>query len=156
MQYVLLTDDGHCEEDLPDLAEAEGLAEQYSAGKVVDDITGKELGAEATIRGRLEELKGFREKPVYEYMRRDEAQRRGIKVLGTRWVDKRKGDALRSRLVAQDFAFKKKGDQGNEVDYFAPTPPLVASRYVVSRTASDGMGSRTSRRLLCLDKKGHF
>ena len=66
---------------------------------------------------------------------RSEAARRGIPVIGTRWIDVNKGDQtkpnLRSRLVAQEFAA---GDPRE--DLFAGTPPLFAARMLVSQVVS--------------------
>ena len=140
------TDDQPCPNDVCE--EYEPAFEKGVTGRFVDDITGKVLQPELVRAGRDEELRGFYNKPVYHIIVRVEAKRRGLKILGTRWVDKLKGSKVRSRLCAQDFNFGKRGD---DVDLFAPTPPLVAARYVVSRTASCGWGRRTRRRLLSLD-----
>ena len=53
------------------------------------------------------------------------------KFVKTRWVQTAKGDEVRCRFVAQEFA---KGDPRE--DLFAGTPPLFAARLLVSRTAS--------------------
>ena len=98
-------------------------------------------------------MSGFHSKPVPDSLSRAEAKRRGIKILGTRWVDKLKGAEVRSRLCAQDLNF---GKRGNDVDVFALTPPPVAARCVASRTASCGWGWRTWRRLMSLDFKKAF
>ena len=70
---------------------------------------------------------------VSEYMRREEARSRG-KVVGVRWVGSMKGSEVKSRLVAQEFA----SQQGDRDDIFAATPPLMASKDVISDTASRG------------------
>ena len=101
--FAKATDDDHCSRDLPD----EDLV--IVDGRFVDDITGQALKPELVRAGRLEELKGFESNPVYVVITREEARRRGLNVLGTRWVDKQKGDEVRSRLCAQDFNFGKKG-----------------------------------------------
>ena len=53
------------------------------------------------------------------------------KFVKTRWVQTAKGDEVRCRFVAQEFA---KGDPRE--DLFAGTPPLFSARLLVSRTAS--------------------
>ena len=51
---------------------------------------------------------------------------RGVKVIGTRWVDVNKGDErqpnYRSRLVAKEIR------TGGPQEYFAVMPPLAALR----------------------------
>ena len=81
---------------------------------------------------RKDELKTFKEMEVYEYAKRSDVTAKG-KVVGTRWLDSLKGGKMKARLVAQEFA---KGS--NRDDIFAATPPLMASRFVVSDTASRG------------------
>ena len=56
---------------------------------------------------------------------------RAGKFVKTRWVQTVKGDDVRCRLVAQEFAH---GDPRE--DLFAGTPPLFAARLLVSRTAT--------------------
>ena len=58
-------------------------------------------------------------------------QDREGKFVKTRWDQTVKGDDVRCRLVAKEFA---KGDPRE--DLFAGTPPLFAAKMVVSRTAS--------------------
>ena len=88
---------------------------------------------------------------VYEYLRREEAASRGKKV-GVPWVDSLKGTIVKSRLVAQEFA----SEQGNRNDIFAATPPLMASKYVISNTASRGRSGMTSIRISVMDVKRAF
>ena len=71
----------------------------------------------------------------------------GGKVIGVRWVDVAKNGGVRSRLVCQDFNTDKK--HGDEM--FAPTRPLVASRWCVSRMASQGLYGSGLQRLMALD-----
>ena len=63
---------------------------------------------------------------------REDAMQDGTgKFVKTRWVQTAKGDEVRCRFVAQEFA---KGDPRE--DLFAGTPPPFAARLLVSRTAS--------------------
>ena len=61
-------------------------------------------------------------KGVWVKMLRSEVRSRGIRIVGTRWLDINKGgeevENYRSRLVAKDF------NQGKEEGIFAATPPL--------------------------------
>ena len=56
------------------------------------------------------------------------------KIGGTRWVFVKKGDKVRCRLVAQEFAGNDKRE-----DLYAGTPPLSATRYVLSDSVSRGV-----------------
>ena len=70
-------------------------------------------------------------------------------------MDKKKGDVVRSRLVAQDFNHTE-GKQGPD-KLFAATPPLIAARHSVSRSAScSDFPRRLRRRLMTLDSDKAF
>jgi len=98
-----------------------------------DDVTGEILDPKEVIKARLKEVTYIRQKDVYKKITRREALRRGIKIVGTRWIDVNKGDAEnpnhRSRLVAKEF------NNGKEDGIFAATPPLEALRLLVSDAA---------------------
>ena len=98
---------------------------------------------------------GFERRGVYDLVSREWAEEQGLSILGTRWVDKRKGNRVRSRLCVQDFNFRK-GKAGPD-DLFAPTPPLVAARYTASRAATGPRFPRRLRRqLMALDFEKAF
>ena len=73
-------------------------------------------------------------KEVWQPISRDEARRRGWKVVKTRWIDINKGDEdtpnYWSRLVAKEF------NDGAGEGLFASTPPLEALRFLISETAT--------------------
>ena len=58
---------------------------------------------------------------------------------------------VRSRLVAQEFARGKTPE-----DMYAPTPSLIATRWLVSEAASQGMRGPGSVRMMALDFKRAF
>ena len=119
-------------------------------GSYIDDISGESLNPAQVKAARKDELKTFKEMEVYEYAKRSDVTAKG-KVVGTRWLDSLKGGKMKARLVAQEFA---KGS--NRDDIFAATPPLMASRFVVSDTASRGKEGNTSRRIAIFDVKRAF
>ena len=72
------------------------------------------------------------------------------RIVGTRWVFVKKGDKVRCRLVAQEFAGSDKRD-----DLYAGTPPLAATRYLLSDSVS--RGRRNGRgKLMVIDVKRAF
>jgi len=73
------------------------------------------------------------------------------KIVGTRWVFVKKGDKVRCRLVAQEFAGSDKRE-----DLYAGTPPLSATRYLLSDSVSRGREARYSRKLVVVDVKRAF
>ena len=94
------------------------LADQW------DEVTGKPLDKEQVIAGRMKELGKFQERQVYvPHLREEAMQDEGGKFVKTRWVQTEKGEEVRCRLVAQEFAH---GDPRD--DLFAGTPPLFAAR----------------------------
>ena len=78
------------------------------------------------------------------------------KIVGVRWVETDKGvpgkPKVRSRLVAQEFATE--ADPMGEL--FAPTPPLAATRWIMSGAASRGKHGPGEERLMLLDFKKAF
>ena len=129
-------------DNLHDAEETEGL--------YIDDVNGGELSKEKVAEPRKCELRTFRDMNVYTYVRREEAQSRG-KIHGVRWVDSLQGGIVKSRLVAQEFA-----SGGDRDDFFAATHPLMASKFVLSDTASRNTVGATSRRLCVLDVNRAF
>ena len=76
----------------------------------------------------------MREMHVWDKVTREQAhQDPEGKVVGTRWVFVKKGDKVRCRLVAQEFAGSDKRE-----DLYAGTPPLAATRYLLSDSVSRG------------------
>jgi len=126
--------------------------ENLASGYFIDDSTGVKLSDRLVLEGRALEMKTFQEMKVYEYVRRDEFKRNGVgKIVGVRWVDIMKGNIVRSRLVAQEFAGKEERD-----DLFAATPPLSATKYILSEVASRSCSRTNSWRAMVLDVKRAF
>ena len=99
-----------------------------------DDVTGAALDPKEVQRARLEEIEYIHRKGVYQRIRRQDALKKGIKILRTRWVDVNKGDSIntnhRGRFVAMAFNTSK-------VDgLFASTPPLEALKVLISCAAT--------------------
>ena len=63
----------------------------------------------------------------------------------------KKGDKVRCRLVAQEFAGSDKRE-----DLYAGTPPLSATRYLLSDSVSRGRRERFRRKLMVVDVKRAF
>ena len=88
---------------------------------------------------------------MYEVVPRSSTGR-GSKLIGIRWVETDKSvpgkPKVRSRLVCQEFARGHTPD-----DMFAPTPPLVATRWLLSELASQGRQRPGDQRLMVLDFK---
>ena len=106
-----------------------------------DENTGKPLDHAKVKKGDEKELEKLKGRGVYEYASRSEAQ--SGKLIKTRWVRTEKGQDVRSRFVAQEFAA---GDPRD--DLFASTPPLFAARQVVSLAA---VSRKRMWSLMCLD-----
>ena len=99
-----------------------------------DDVTGAALDPKEVQRACLKEIEYIHRKGVYQKIRRQDALKKGIKILRTRWVDVNKGDSIntnhRSRFVAMEFNTSK-------VDgLFASTLPLEALKMLISCAAT--------------------
>ena len=69
-------------------------------------------------------------------------------IVGTRWVFVKKGDKVRRRLVAQEFAGSDKRE-----DLYASTPPLAATRYLLSDSVSRGRRSKRGKLMVVAVKR---
>jgi hypothetical protein len=95
----------------------------------------------------------MRKMHVWDHVPRSEVVQAGHKIVGTRWVYVDKGDQVRCRLVAQEFAGRDKRE-----DLYAGTPPIAATRYLLSNTVSRyrKVGIPLSRKLMVLDIRRAF
>ena len=92
---------------------------------------------------------------MYQRIRRQDALKKGIKILRTWWVDVNKGDSIntnhRSRFVAMEFNTSK-------VDgLFASTPPLEALKMLISCAATQAGDSVKEEVMMVNDvARAHF
>lgn len=116
-----------CEEKIPLPEELEDTAQQWW---YYDDISGKVLDTELVQKARMDEIKIIQGFPVWEKIPRSKMPK-GVKTIGTRWVDVNKQDEenplYRSRLVAQEV---KKGSSFDE--FFAAMPSLSALKMLIT------------------------
>ena len=109
------------------------------SGGAWDDLTGLPLDAKELDKARRLEMQYAKDKKVWRKIKRSKAQRQGMRIIKTRWIDINKGDDqarnYRSRFVAKEFNDK-------EIDGLsAATPPLEALRLLVSEVATYDPGS---------------
>ena len=124
--------EGESEEDKPSNDNNE---DGFVPGQLAwDDVSGVELDPTEVTRARGKEVGYIHDKNVWTNMKRSETTRRGINIIGARWIDLNKGDKAhpnyRSRLVGQEFNTYK------DLTIFAATPPLEVLRYVTSEAAT--------------------
>ena len=101
--------------------------------KVLDAATGELLPANLVKEGREKEMQQMRKHAVWELTPEKEAV--GGKKVRLKWVDLRRGDEVRSRLVAMEVAY----DFRPESETFAGTPPLSIIRLLISIAATGAM-----------------
>ena len=134
-ELALLSFLGSVEEGA-DLCDPADNVVKADAGHYWDDLKSEVLDAGLAKKARQEEVEVFRMRDVYELFPRSSVPR-GRKVIGVRWVETNKGTAanpkVRSRLVAQEIARGKTPE-----DMYAPTPSLLATRWLLSEAASQG------------------
>ena len=138
-----------------DLCDPEEIKLEEAQGQYIDDLKGDVLDPGLARKARAEELEVFQERQVYDTVERSRVPR-GAKVVGVRWVETNKGTAsapkVLSRLVCQEFNFG--GDTSG--DMFAPTPPLGATRFLLSGVASRSRSGPGVYRAMLLDFKRAF
>ena len=115
-------------------AEMNGLSFKSGYETAWDDVSNENLVPELVHAARALELWYFHKLGVYEKVRREHQVATGVKIIGVRWVDVNKGDALdvnyMSRLVGREF------NVGCDDALYASTPPLAALRLLVSYAAT--------------------
>ena len=138
-----------------DLCDPEESSAIDQSGQYIDDIKGDVLSPVLARTARAEEMEVFHQRRVYDLVDKSLLPP-GTRIVGTRWVETNKGTAeapkVRSRLVCQEFNVT--GDPSGEL--FAPTPPLGATRYLLSALASSGLHGLGSHRAMLLDFKRAF
>ena len=135
--------------DLREPMEAQSIE---GGGFDLDDLMGDHLDPALVKIARAEEIQVFKEWKVYEPVPRS-SMPPGKRVIGVRWVKTNKGTPqvpkVRSRLVCQEFAIC----EDPEGDLFAPTPPLGATRLLLSNLASRGRQGPGNHSAMFLDFK---
>ena len=115
-------------------AEMNGLSFKNGYETAWDDVSNEYLVPEFVHAARALEMEYFHKLGVYEKVSREDQMATGGKIIGVRWVDVNKGDALdvnyRSRLVGREF------NVGRDDALYASTPPLEALRLIVSHSAT--------------------
>ena len=92
-----------------------------AAGEFYDHYTGEILDRDATIAGIRAERTQMQEFGVFEWKRKSEKPPIEKKVISTKMFHKAKGDEVRSRIVAREFA-----DGVFAPEHHAGTPPTWA------------------------------
>ena len=103
-----------------------------AAGEFDDHYTGEILDRDATIAGIRAELTQLQEFRVFEWKRKSEKPP-NEKVIRTKMFHKAKGDEVRSRIVAREYA-----DGVFASEHHAGTPPTWSLKLVISRMMSKG------------------
>ena len=143
-----------CEKDpstWEDLATQKWQEYSQFSNEPVDSTTGEILDPSKVQAGCDEEMGFMRQMNVWNKVSREQAQNDPDgKIVGTRWVFVNKGDKVRCRLVAQEFAGSDKRE-----DLYAGTPPLAATRYLLSDSVSRGRRNGHGK-LMVVDVKRAF
>ena len=135
-----------------DLASQRWYDYSQVSNEAVDSTTGEILDPAKVQAGCDEEIGFMSQMHVWDNVTRDQA-RNGPegKIVGTRWVFVKKGDKVRCRLVAQEFAGSDKRE-----DLYAGTPPLSATRYLLSDIESRGRRHNRGKLMVVDVKIGCF
>ena len=143
-----------CEEDpstWEELANERWSESTWPADETRYSTSGELLDPKKVQEGCNEELGFMSQMGVWDRVTREKARNDPEgKIVGTRWVFVKKGDKVRCRLVAQEFAGNDKRE-----DLYAGTPPLAATRYLLSDSVSRGRRNKRVK-LMVVDVKRAF
>ena len=106
---------------------------------------------EEVTEARIQEMAYVHGRNIYKYARKSDARRvTGKEPIRVRWVDTRKSDGIRARLVAMEFRRK------HENAIFAATPPLESLR-LLTHGAAQSLGDSEPKCIMNLDvRRAHF
>lgn len=143
---------------LEDMCESETAGHQPNFGydgEAEEQMNHEPLDPVKVQEARRSEMEAFLKMKVYEYERLDVARAdRSVILIDTVWVGNLKGPKLapvhKSRLCAREFARGQARD-----DLFAGTPPLLASKWMVSEGATRSARGN-DKWLMVLDVKRAF
>ena len=112
-----------------------------------DEKTGELLPLDKVKKARGRELDKMAEHKVKKDITYEEARKRGLKIVKSRWVDGWKAlpddpQGVRSRCVAQEVNTHQRDDVASG------TPPLKAHRMVISHAATKRSGERENKKLI--------
>ena len=114
-------------------AEMNGLSFKSGYATDWDDVRNEHFVPELVHAARALVMEYFHTLRVYEKDSREDQMATGANLIGVRWVDVNKGDALdvnyRLRLVGREL------NVGRDDALYASTPPLAVRRLIVSRGA---------------------
>ena len=103
-------------------------------GETRDSTTGEVLDPVNVREGCEEEVGFMSQMHVWDRVTQGQARQAPEgKIVGTRLVFEKKGDKVRSRFVAQEFAGSDKRE-----DLYAGTPPRSATSYLLPDAVSRG------------------
>ena len=86
------------------------IGEMHFAGPVPDEGDGTWIDPKLLIAGRKEEMEYIMKMGVFEVVDEKECYDNGCKSLKLKWVDKKKGEKCRSRLVCREIKRAKERD----------------------------------------------
>ena len=112
-----------------------------------DEKTGESLPLDKVKKARGRELDKMAEHQVKRDITYEEARKRDLKIVKSRWVDGWKAlpddpQGVRSRCVAQEVNTHQRDDVASG------TPPLKAHRMVISHAATKRPGERDNKKLI--------
>ena len=113
--------------------------ELYSDVRFYDDVSGKELPKEETVRARQKEMTEVYAHKIYTKVPiKERHDVTGEEPIGTKWLEVSKGQEdefnIRARLVAQECS------KGKLSTIFAAPPPLEAKKALLSLAVTEGIG----------------
>ena len=115
-----------------------------------DEKTAELLPLDKVKKARVRELDKMAEHKVKKDITYEEARKRALKIVKSRWVDGWKAlpddpQGVRSRCVAQEVNTHQPHQRD---DVASGTPPLKAHRMVISHAATKRSGERENKKLL--------
>lgn len=113
--------------------------EDFGNCKFYDDVTGKEVPKDVTMKARQAEMKQVYAHKVYDKVPLTESYEVTEEgPVGTKWLEFNKGDeeeySIRARLVTQEYS------KGKIETIVAATPPWEAKKMLLSSPVTEGIG----------------
>ena len=125
----------------------------------VDDIKGGALDADMVRAGRAEEIDWIMKQKVFMKVPIETARNENARINDMKWIDTKKGDKVRSRLVVREIKARKRADEKlDPATVFAAMPPVEGLKALISHMQTEQVNSKgEDLEMMVLDiSRAHF
>ena len=125
----------------------------------IDDVKGGTLNSKDVYAGRKVEMAWVEKQKVFMKVPIEMARQEGARIYDMKWIDTRKGDIVRSRLVVREIKARKGiSEKLDPSTVFAAMPPVEGLKALISHMQTQKVDSKgEALEIMILDvSRAHF